>query len=197
MKHENSHFDRFVEQLGHLAEGEGLPRTAGRMMGLLMVCSEPMGIDELATTLKVSRASVSTNSRLLQSLQIADLVREPGNRRDYLQINADSCSSLLTLGLSRMQSMRGAVHQMRLALNGTGFSTSRGLLKRMAQLYDLAIEQAQSVLALWRKNQLGSGKLVSTNPAPPLLPHVAALTAKRKLTSSTPQRIARVRGAEH
>jgi DNA-binding transcriptional regulator GbsR (MarR family) len=180
MNHENAHFDRFVEQLGLLAEGEGLPRTAGRMMGVLMVCSEPMGIDELATTLKVSRASISTNSRLLQSLQIADLVREPGDRRDYLQISGDSCSSLLTLGLHRMQSMRRAVRQMRLALNGAAFSTSRGLLKRMEQLYDLAIEQAQSVLSLWRKSHLG--KSVSDNAAPPLLPRTITVPPGRKLT---------------
>jgi DNA-binding transcriptional regulator GbsR (MarR family) len=143
----SAHIDRFVEQLGRLAEGEGLPRTAGRMMGVLMVCGSPLGIDDLATRLKVSRASISTNSRLLQSLSIADLVSEPGSRRDYLQISGDPCASLLTLGLHRMQSMCAAVREMRLTMSGKQFDVPRARLKRIESFYVLAITQAQAVLA--------------------------------------------------
>lgn len=116
MKYPVTHVERFIEQLGTLAEGEGLPRTAGRMMGLLIMSGAPLGIDQLALSLKVSRASVSTNSRLLQSLGIAQLVREPGNRRDYLQISGCPSSSLLTIGLRRMESMRVAIQEMGLVL---------------------------------------------------------------------------------
>jgi hypothetical protein len=169
----NTHIDRFIEQLGRLAEGEGLPRTAGRMMGVLMICGSPMGIDEFATTLKVSRASISTNSRLLQSLAIAELVSEPGSRRDYLQISGDPCSSLLTLGLQRMHSMRDAVRQMRLALSGAAFGTPRARLKRMERFYELAINQAQSVLSLWRNKQVSRSESLAAHAVPPLLPRLA------------------------
>ena len=83
------HAERFIERLGQLAEGENLPRTAGRLMALLILSGTPLGIDEIAKRLHVSRASVSTNSRLLQTLGIAQLARQPGNRRDYLQISGD------------------------------------------------------------------------------------------------------------
>ncbi len=136
------HFDRFIEQLGRLAEGEGLPRTAGRMMGVLMIAGAPRSIADLAARLKVSRASISTNSRLLQSLAIADLISEPGSRRDYLQISGDPCGSLLTLGLGRMQSMCTAVRQMRLAMNGAHLGAPRTRLKRIERLYVLAITRA-------------------------------------------------------
>ena len=116
-------------------------------MGLLILSGEPLGIDDIATRLHVSRASVSTNSRLLQTLGIAQLVRQPDNRRDYLQISGDPCSSLLALGLLRMQSMRAAIHEMRLALTGMDLRVSRKRLERMEQLYDAAVAQVQSVLA--------------------------------------------------
>lgn len=167
---QNTHIDRFIEQLGRLAEGEGLPRTAGRMMGVLMICGAPMDINELATRLQVSRASISTNSRLLQSLAIANLVMRPGDRRDYLQISGDPCSSLLMLGLRRMESMRGAIRQMRLAMNGAQFGAPRARLKRMERFYDLAITQGQTVLATWRDAQERPDKVIATNAAPLLLP---------------------------
>jgi len=141
------HVVRFIEQLGRLAEGENLPRTAGRMMGLLILSGEPLDIDGIATRLHVSRASVSTNSRLLQTMGIAQLVRQPASRRDYLQISGDPCSSLLALGLLRMQSMRAAINDMRRALKGVGLRVSRTRLERMEQLYDAAIGQVQAVLA--------------------------------------------------
>jgi DNA-binding transcriptional regulator GbsR (MarR family) len=150
MNAHTTHVDGFIEQVGRLVEGEGLPRTAGRMMGLMIVSGTPLGIDEISRRLKVSRASVSTNSRLLQSLAIAQLVSEPGNRRDYLQIRGDSCSSLLTLGVQRMQSMRAAIRKMRLAMRRGQFGTTHARLKRMERFYDTAIEQVHGVLASWR-----------------------------------------------
>lgn len=143
--------DRFIEQLGQLVESEGLPRTAGRMMGVLLISGVPLGTDELATRLRVSRASVSTNSRLLQSMGIAQLVREPGNRRDYLQISGDPSSSLLAFGLRRMQSMRLAILEMRHALKGPRLDAQRARLRRMENLYNATIEQVQAVLRKWRK----------------------------------------------
>jgi DNA-binding transcriptional regulator GbsR (MarR family) len=141
----------FIERLGRLAEGEGLPRIAGRMMGLLMITGTPLGIDELADQLKVSRASISTNGRLLESLAIAVRTTRAGDRRDYLQIGADPSSSLLSLGLRRLHDMRRAVREMRVAASKspTGQPT-RDRLKRMERFYDLAIEGAESVLSSWK-----------------------------------------------
>jgi DNA-binding transcriptional regulator GbsR (MarR family) len=152
----NLEADAFVEQCGRLIEVEGLPKTAGRMMGLLMIRDEAMGIDELASELKVSRASISTNSRLLQSLHIADLVSEPGSRRDYLRISGDPCSRLLTLGLHRMQAMRDALRRMSRALNGIQSNNARTRLESMERFYAVAIERVESVLATWGRQQGGS-----------------------------------------
>lgn len=160
MNTDTRHVDRFIEQLGRLAESESLPRTAGRMMGILIVSGTPLGIDDLAQRLSVSRASVSTNSRLLQSLGIARLVSEPGSRRDYLQINGDSCSSLLALGLRRMRSMRVAVRELRLAMHGAQTQGARNRLRRIENFYDTAIQQVESVLGDWHDPELGTGILV-------------------------------------
>jgi DNA-binding transcriptional regulator GbsR (MarR family) len=157
------HVDRFIEQLGRLAEGEGLPRTAGRMLALLILAGAPLGIDDFARRLKVSRASVSTNSRLLQSLAIAELVGDLGSRRDYLQISGDPSSALLTLGLQRMHSMRQAIRQMRLALRGARLSATRARLQQMEKFYDAATAQVQAVLRKWRASEAAIARLAGIN----------------------------------
>jgi predicted transcriptional regulator len=152
MSAKQSHLTRFVEQLGRLGEGEGLPRTAGRMMGLLMMSDGPMSIDALAEQLKVSRASISTNGRLLESLQIVERETRPGDRRDYLQISGEPCSSLLSVGIRRLKEMRKAVREMRLAAHDRAPSV-RNRLQRMERFYELATTRAESVLAAWKKEQ--------------------------------------------
>jgi len=143
------HVDQFIEQLGRLAEGEGLSRTAGRMMALLIVAGRPLEIDDFARRLKVSRASVSTNGRVLQSLKIAERVSQSGSRRDYLRISGDPSRALLTLGLQRMRSMHLAISEIRLALRGKQSEATVARLRRMAKLYDAAIAQMEGVLRKW------------------------------------------------
>ncbi|HEX6506823.1 MAG TPA: hypothetical protein VF221_04250 [Chloroflexota bacterium] len=94
---------------------------------------------------------MSTNSRLLQSLGIAQLVSKPGSRRDYLQISGDSCTSLLTLGVQRMRSMRDAIREMRQAAGGS-LAAMHGRLHHMEQCYDKAIGNFETVLASWQKD---------------------------------------------
>jgi len=97
---------------------------------------------------------VSTNSRLLQSLAIADLVGDPGSRRDYLQISGDPSSALLNLGLQRMQAMQLTISEMRLALRGARFHATRARLQRMEKFYEAATAQIQGVLRKWHKGQI-------------------------------------------
>jgi DNA-binding transcriptional regulator GbsR (MarR family) len=121
------------------------------MMGLLMIAGAPLSIDDLADQLKVSRASISTNGRLLASLAIAVRTTKAGDRRDYLQISADPSSSLLSLGLRRLHDMRHAVREMRVAAaNSRTAQSMHARLERMERFYGLAIEGAESVLASWK-----------------------------------------------
>ncbi len=139
---------RFIEQFGRLAEGEGLPRIAGRMMGLLMVNAGPMSIDALASQLRVSRASISTNGKLLRSMRIAERFTEPGDRRDYLQLSGDPCSALLSLGVRRLRTMRDAVREMRRAFRGRQ-SRTRERLRETEKCYDAAVDRVESLLSRW------------------------------------------------
>jgi DNA-binding transcriptional regulator GbsR (MarR family) len=123
-----------IEKLGRLAEGEGLPRIGGRMLGYLAISGAPRSIDELAATLKVSRASISTNGKLLQSIGLLERTTIAGDRRDYLRVTGDAAHVLAALGVRRLQSMRDVIRTMRLAARER--SATRARIQRLERLYD-------------------------------------------------------------
>jgi DNA-binding transcriptional regulator GbsR (MarR family) len=64
----------FIERMGLALEADGLPRIAGRIFGLLLVSEDACSLDDLACDLKVSKASVSTNARMLEQRAVLERV---------------------------------------------------------------------------------------------------------------------------
>lgn len=145
MSASRTHDDALVQKLGRLAEGEGFSRIGGRMLGLLASSSAPLSIDDLAGALRVSRASISTNGKLLQSLGLVERIARPGDRRDYLTVSGDAAGVLLALGLRRLRTMRELIHTVRIASGRR--SSERARMRRMEALYDNLIRRLELELA--------------------------------------------------
>jgi len=71
-------------------------------MGLLVIHGGPFSFADLAGRLKVSRGSISTNTRLLEHLGIIERVGKTGERQDFFQIRAEPYVELMRGYLSRM-----------------------------------------------------------------------------------------------
>ncbi|HYF38125.1 MAG TPA: MarR family transcriptional regulator [Gemmatimonadales bacterium] len=95
--------EQFIENMGLVLESDGLPRIAGRIFGLLLVSEEPRSLDDLAAELGVSKASVSTNARLLEHRGVLEQVSRPADRRDYYQVPHDLFSHTMAQRLARWQ----------------------------------------------------------------------------------------------
>jgi len=81
----------YVEEFGLFFEQFGLARTAGRMLGWLLVCDPPhQTMDELTEVLQVSKSSISTASRLLIQTGLVSKVSFPGERKDFYRISEDA-----------------------------------------------------------------------------------------------------------
>lgn len=76
----------FIERMGLSAQGDGLPRIAGRILGYFIVHGGPTSLSALARELRVSRASISTNARMLRDLGVLEATAVPGDRQDYYQL---------------------------------------------------------------------------------------------------------------
>ncbi|MEO8418233.1 MAG: hypothetical protein ABI475_05865 [Methylophilaceae bacterium] len=83
----------FIECMGLAAEAEGLPRIAGYMNGLFFLLGNPFSFSEPAGRLRVSRASVSINARILRDLGIIERISRPGVARTTTSLpNAPSAA---------------------------------------------------------------------------------------------------------
>jgi len=74
-----------IEAGGRLYQILGLPRSTGQIYGLLYFSTKPLSLDDMVTTLGISKASASTGTRLLTSWGAIRPVWIPGNRRDYFE----------------------------------------------------------------------------------------------------------------
>src|SRR5512145_2727723 len=85
----------FAERLALIYERAGLPRMAGRILGWLLVGEERHPtLEELARAVHGSKASMSTMTRLLEQMGIAERLRRPGEKRDRVGIRAGVWSEI-------------------------------------------------------------------------------------------------------
>lgn len=81
----------YVEEFGLFFAQFGLARTAGRMLGWLLVCDPPhQTMDELVEVLQVSKSSISTTSRMLIQSGLVSKVSFPGERKDFYRVSDDA-----------------------------------------------------------------------------------------------------------
>lgn len=99
-----------VEDLGLLVESNGLPRILGRTVALLLLAPRPLALEEVAATLKVSRASVSVNTRLAIVAGLVEPWAEPGDRRRFYRLSPQAFvnrARVVERNLTRLEEIAG------------------------------------------------------------------------------------------
>ncbi len=139
--------ERFIEGMGLALEEDRLPRIAGRLVGLLILSPQPLRFDRLAERLRVSRGSISTNTRLLENMGVIERVTRPGDRRDYFQINEQP--GLLQRVADRFRDRQAMAEEMKQALlpGVDGGSVVVDRLENFIRFYSILADSLHSVLA--------------------------------------------------
>ena len=101
----------FIEHFARLLEQEGGSRIAGRMSALLLLSANELALDEIAERLQASKASISTNARLLEQWGLVERVSRPGDRRDYYRARSDGAVRLLERRLEWMRRLTDAANE--------------------------------------------------------------------------------------
>ena len=79
----------FVEDISLYFEQMGLPRMAGRVLGVLLICDPPaQSLTDLCEILQASKSSVSTTTRLLTEMGLIERVASPVPRQVYYQFKS-------------------------------------------------------------------------------------------------------------
>jgi len=140
----------FVEGIGLVFERWGFPRTAGRIWGWLHVCKPPhQNSDELAEALHVSKASISTNTRLLENVGLLERVGVRGSRLTHYRLAADTFQSILQQRLSGAKELRSLAERGLELLEAE--SPERGRrLERLRDFYGFVEDELERMLEEWR-----------------------------------------------
>ncbi|PXX71074.1 MarR family protein [Nocardia tenerifensis] len=74
----------------------GLTPITGRILGLLMICDPPeRSAGQIADAIHASRASLTSNMRLLTTIGLIRKVRVPGDRTAYYRIEDDAWEKVI------------------------------------------------------------------------------------------------------
>jgi DNA-binding transcriptional regulator GbsR (MarR family) len=142
---------QFIENLAQYFESFGIPRIGGRILGLLLVSSEPLSAETISTILKVSRASVSTNIRFALQIGLAEKVSFPGDRITYYAFPETGLEKTLAVEIQGVSIMKRFVEQGLNALPPEDAARSR--LEALDDWSNFLIEVWQKALVEWRERQ--------------------------------------------
>jgi len=148
----------FIDRMGLALESDGLPRIAGRIFGLLLVSDDCRSLDQLASALRVSKSSVSTNARLLEQHGVLERNSRPSDRRDYYRVPPDLFSHTMAQRLQRWERFHEAIGDARTALP----IRSRKVLERLEEYdsaYAFLTQAIREALARWRTTRKGRAAL--------------------------------------
>ncbi len=142
----------WIERMGLAIERLGASRTFGRLFGLLLVAERPLSLDEMAEQLSVSKASISTNARLCEQLQMVRRISIPGDRRDYYEMVPGSFERMLAVRMQVLQQMIDLADEG-LAAVGSGNPRVRARLTEMRDFYQWTGMEMAAVLAQWQREK--------------------------------------------
>lgn len=132
--------DIVIDAFGRSYALYGLPDVLGRIYGVLFFAEEPMGLEEIARELQVSKATVSVNVRLLETVKSVRKVWIKGSRRDYYEaernISKLMIESLCTNMQREMEISTVAINRSKELLAELADSPDGGQMERARKHYN-------------------------------------------------------------
>lgn len=149
----NNDARQFVESMGLYYEQYDLPRIGGRILGLLLIAERPLSLDDMATRLGVSRASISTNVRMAVSYGLAELITLPGDRRDYYRYPENAWERGIRMNIEAIQVLR-RLAERGLAVAASENEAAQARFADLLDFCDFSLEDLSGMLERWRERYI-------------------------------------------
>lgn len=112
--------EQFIEQMGLMMQAEGQPRIAGQILGYLIVEGEARTLGQMTEALKISKASASTNARMLADRGTVQRVSPVGARQDAYLAEPDAMPQMLRAMARRFRANGERIDQIVAAFSDDG-----------------------------------------------------------------------------
>src|SRR5271170_5907063 len=118
---------RFIEDVARLMVPWGVPQTAARLYGYLLLSAEPVSLDRMTVDLEVSKSSASVAARLLEKYTLARRHGERGSKRALYEVS-DNYEQMLT---EQNRLLQALADQLKAGASIAASGTVRNRLKEM------------------------------------------------------------------
>jgi hypothetical protein len=144
---------RFIDDVAALLVPWGMPQTAARLYGYLLLSMAPISLDRISVELEISKSSASVAARLLEKHALVRRHGERGSKRVLYSVS-DSYAGLLSEQSSLIGEV-GVLLQSRAAAVSSGATATR--LKAMSRFY-LSMREAMETAIREFNADASSGK---------------------------------------
>lgn len=136
--------DIMIDAFGRVYAMFGMPEVVGRIYGLLFFSDQPLGLQYIASELKVSKATVSIHIRFLEGMKNVRKVWVKGSRRDYYEAERNTGKIMA----EHLQS--SFINEREITLEAAG--RSREILNDLRQASDPAVLQQAGLFGQYLDN---------------------------------------------
>lgn len=148
---------QFTEDLGLYFEANGLTRTAGRIIGWLLVCDPTQQtMPDLVEALGISKSNISTALTLLRQNRLVDRISLPGQRRDYFRLNPDLWTNAFLARAGEIRALR-LLAERGLSLLADAPPESRRRLELVREMNAFMEEEFPRLIARWNEVKKAKG----------------------------------------
>lgn len=140
--------NRFIEGMGRYFENEGVPRIGGRILGLLLASEKPLSAEKMAARLRVSRASISTNIRMLTASGLVEKMSFLDHRQTFYMVTGDVWGRAIAAGREKVQAFRSIAETGLAALPEA--DPVRQRLQEMIDWSSMMMEVYERLLVEWQ-----------------------------------------------
>lgn len=120
----------FVEDIGLFFERLGMPRMAGRILGVLLIADPPaQSITDIGEKLGASKSSISIMARFLMEVGLIERVASPVPRRDYYRFKSGGWILYMEQWLSLMSGLHRITERGLALMDGKSNESKERLLE--------------------------------------------------------------------
>lgn len=135
-----------IEDMARLLVPWGVPQTAARLYGYLLLCPAPASLDEIVADLEMSKSSASVAARLLEKYALAHRNGERGSKR-ALYTASENYEGILGEQKRLLKAMSDLLKTAARAASSGG---ARKRLETMAAFYTVTFEAMDTAVQKWR-----------------------------------------------
>jgi DNA-binding transcriptional regulator GbsR (MarR family) len=137
--------DRFIQGMAQLLVPLGVPQTAARLYGYLLLNEDPVSLDRIVADLQISKSTASVAARLLEMYTLVRRSGQRGSRRVLFEAS-DDYNGMIN---AQMRSLEQLAVLIREGAQDSASRKTRERLKTMAEFYLVNRDAMESAQREW------------------------------------------------